>query len=205
MTSTEPAQGHPHTEALSAEDRALFRQHTRDVRPIPLPQRLPPAPPPLLSGQQLSERRRRAAGDGEFAMPAALRTLSDHFQAAQLRTDEGCFLQSGYGSDLLRKLKQGKWPIEASLDLHGATLDQARERLDRFIATCLAHRIKCVCIVHGKGYGSRDGQPVLKDTVRRWLSQLACVRAYIECHEHNGGSGAVQVLLRITKKTEPDL
>lgn len=182
----------------------MFRHHTRDVRPMPAPRRLVSTPAPILSAQQLSERRRRAAGEGEFATPAALRTLSDHFQAAQLRTDDGCFLQSGYGPDLLRKLKQGKWPIEASLDLHGATLDQARERLDQFIATCLAHRIKSVCIVHGKGYGSRNGQPVLKDTVRRWLSQLACVRAYIECHEHHGGSGAVQVLLRMTQKTEPE-
>lgn len=193
-----------HTDPLSAEDRALFRQHTQDVRPILSPQRLLPAPSPILPEQQLNERRRRAAGEGEFATPSALRALSDHFQAAQLRTDDGSFLQAGYGPDLLHKLRQDKWPIEASLDLHGATLDQARERLDQFLATCLTHQIKCVCIVHGKGYGSRDGKPVLKDTIRRWLSQLACVRAYIECHEHNGGSGAVQVLLRVTKKTESD-
>lgn len=183
----------------------MFRQHTQDVRPIPSPQRLSSMPPPALSAQQLSERRRRATGDGEFATPTALRALSDHFQTARTNEDDGSFLQAGYGPDLLHKLRQNKWPIEASLDLHGATLDQARERLDRFLATCLTHRIKCICIVHGKGYGSRDGKPVLKDTIRRWLSQLACVRAYIECDEHNGGSGAVQVLLRITKKTEPDL
>lgn len=176
----------------------------QDVHPIPAPERLSTSPLPPASTQQLSERRRRAAGDDEFATPTALRALSDHFQVAQLRTGDGSFLQTGYGPDLLTKLRQGQWPIEASLDLHGATLDQARERLDRFLATCLAHRIKCVCIVHGKGYGSRDGKPVLKDTIRHWLSQLACVRAYIECHEHNGGTGAVQVLLRVTPRMEPD-
>ncbi|MBV6273874.1 Smr/MutS family protein [Alcaligenaceae bacterium CGII-47] len=197
MTGTKPAQGRPHTAPLSAEDRALFQQHTQDVHPIPRPQRQPASPTSTLSDQQIRERRRRATGEDAFASPTALRALSDHFQAAQLRLDEGSFLQTGYGPDLLLKLKQGKWPIEASLDLHGATLDQARERLDRFLATCLAHQIKCVCIVHGKGYGSRNGKPVLKDTIRRWLSQLVCVRAYIECHEHHGGSGAVQVLLRI--------
>lgn len=204
MTGTKPAQGRTHTEPLSAEDRALFRQHTQDVRPIPRPQRLPSSSSPALSVQQLTERRRRAAGEDEFASPTALCAVSDHFQAAQLRTDDGSFLQTGYGPDLLHNLRQGKWPIEASLDLHGATLDQARERLDRFLATCLTHQIKCVCIVHGKGYGSRDGKPVLKDTIRRWLSQLVCVRAYIECHEHQGGTGAVQVLLRITPKKGHD-
>jgi DNA-nicking Smr family endonuclease len=80
--------------------------------------------------------------------------------------------------------------------LHGATLDEARARLDQFLQSCLSHQIKSVCIVHGKGYGSRDRTPVLKQTVRRWLTQIDAVLAYTECNEQNGGAGAVQVLLR---------
>lgn len=200
MRENKPAQGY--RDFLSAEDRALFQQHMRDVRPLPAPKRVPTCAVPPPSVLELRERRRRAAGDGEFAAPAALRALSDHYQAAQLNTDDGSFLQARHGPDLLMRLRQGQWPIQASLDLHGATLDQARERLDGFLAACLTHQIKCVCIVHGKGYGSRDGKPVLKDTVRRWLSQLACVRAYAECPEHHGGTGAVQVLLRVIPNTE---
>jgi DNA-nicking Smr family endonuclease len=53
-----------------------------------------------------------------------------------------------------------------------------------------------VRIVHGKGYGSKDGEPVLKQTIRRWLTQMEAVSAYAECSERDGGAGAVQVLLQ---------
>lgn len=96
---------------------------------------------------------------------------------------------------MLRQLRQGKWPIEASLDLHGANLDEARRRLHQFIASCQEHSIRCVRIVHGKGHGSRSRQSVLKQTVRRWLVQWPAVQAYVECAEPDGGAGAVMALL----------
>jgi DNA-nicking Smr family endonuclease len=177
----------------------------RDVQPLlPRSGHSQSSPPLALTVEQLAARRRHASGEDSGAELADLHRLSDHFQATPLYNGDRGFVQAGYGPDLLRKLRLGAWPIEASLDLHGATLDQARSRLDEFLATCLAHRIKCVCIVHGKGYGSRDGKPVLKDTVRRWLSQLACVRAYMECPEHLGGAGAVQVLLRVMPNATHD-
>ncbi|HEY9571743.1 MAG TPA: Smr/MutS family protein, partial [Pusillimonas sp.] len=111
------------------------------------------------------------------------------------------YLRRGHGPDLIKGLQRGKWPIGASLDLHGSTLEQARERLDRFLQSCLAHQIKCARIVHGKGYGSKDGEPVLKQTIRRWLSQIASVIAYVECSEQDGGAGAVYVLLRADTAT----
>ncbi|EJC60989.1 hypothetical protein QWA_17250 [Alcaligenes faecalis subsp. faecalis NCIB 8687] len=36
----------------------------------------------------------------------------------------------------------------------------------------LEHGLRCVRIVHGTGYGSRNGEPVLRHAVRRWLTQL---------------------------------
>lgn len=121
--------------------------------------------------------------------------VSDHYTSARIHHNDTEFLQSGHGPHLIKGLKKGKWPIQASLDLHGANLDEARERMDRFIQSCRDHRIKCVRIVHGKGHGSRNGDAVLKETVRRWLSQLAVVQAYVECAEPEGGAGAVLVLL----------
>ena len=199
MRKAKPGPGTPGP-GPDAEDRALFRQHMRDVNPIRASGRvmidIPPAAPPA----QLAERRRRATRDTTAQRLAAMPTVSDHYQAAPLHADNDSFLRAGHGPDLLRGLRHGKWPVQASLDLHGATLDQARRDLDEFLTACLLHRMKCVRIVHGKGYGSLDGKPVLKDAVRRWLGQLDCVRAYVECDEGSGGAGAVQVLLRITKQ-----
>ncbi|CFN82407.1 Smr domain [Bordetella pertussis] len=70
----------------------------------------------------------------------------------------------------------------------GVAPDTARE--------CLEHGIRCVRIVHGKGYGSQGLEPVLKDKARTWLVQKADVLAFSEAPERGGGAGALLVLLR---------
>ncbi|HUG58698.1 MAG TPA: Smr/MutS family protein [Candidimonas sp.] len=181
--------------AVSLKDHALFQLAMKSVQPIKDTRRaiLPPAP--QASGAILRERRERAVGADLRKMPQ----ISDQYAPAKVEADDAHFVQHGYGPDLAKGLKRGKWSIGASLDLHGNTLEEARDRLDRFLQSCLAHHIKCVRIVHGKGYGSKDGESVLKQTIRRWLTQMADVLAYTECAEQDGGSGAVQVLLRVDK------
>ncbi|WP_167752865.1 Smr/MutS family protein [Pusillimonas caeni] len=180
------------TEPLTAEDKALFRQAVKSARPLAPTNRAILPPVPAASAPILKQRRQAAAG-AEAAVPAP---ISDLYASPRLAPDASHFVQAGYGPDLLKKLAKGKWPIGASLDLHGATLDEARLRMDGFLRSCLQHGIRCVRIVHGKGHGSRNNAPVLKETVRRWLTQLEDVMAYAECDERDGGAGAVQVLLR---------
>jgi DNA-nicking Smr family endonuclease len=181
------------TLALNVDDQTLFRRAVKFVQPIKDTRRAILPAPPAAHESMLRQRRALAMGSETTPLPQ----VSDHFSPARQLHDESSFLQNGCGPDLIRGLKRGKWPIGASLDLHGATLDEARSRLDQFLQSCLTHQIKCVRIVHGKGYGSKDNEPVLKETVRRWLSQIASVIAYTECDEQNGGAGAVQVLLRV--------
>lgn len=125
--------------------------------------------------------------------------LSDHYSADHHNTLRSDYLNPLCGTDVLRNLKKGRWDIMASIDLHGATLDQARVRLEYFLQHSLAEGYKCVRIVHGMGYGSKDRGPVLPITVRRWLAQLDSVLAYTDCKPQEGGSGAVKVLLRQLK------
>ena len=177
--------------ALSPDDLALFRTAVKSVRRIKDTRRvvLPPVrnqPPSLLQ-----EKRARAAGLEKSPGPA----VSDHFSPAPLHHDDTRFVRDRHSPDLVRQLERGRWPIGATLDLHGSTLDEARERLDRFLRSCTEHYIRCVRIVHGKGYGSKDGESVLKTTIRRWLTQLPSVQAYVQCSENDGGAGAVLVLL----------
>lgn len=193
-------------ERLSAADRNLFRHAVRYVEKIKDPGRVLLAPAAVAHASILEERRLRAAGlDGlKPGKPAAARQapaerkprqLSDTYAPVTHDQDDSRYLKTGHGTDVLRDLKRGKWPIGASLDLHGSTLEDARERFERFLSSCLTHDVKCVRIVHGKGYGSPNGDAVLKATVRRWLTQIAEVIAYVECAEADGGAGAVQVLL----------
>jgi DNA-nicking Smr family endonuclease len=56
--------------------------------------------------------------------------------------------------------------------------------------------VRCVRIVHGKGLGSRNREPVLKGKLRKWLALRDEVLAFCQAPAAEGGSGAALVLLR---------
>lgn len=181
----------PSGPVVSQEDLALFRSAVKSVKRIKDTQRIVLAPVRKVPAALLDERRARAAGVDVRPAPA----VSDQYSPATLHHDDTQFVRDRHSPDLIRQLERRRWPIGASLDLHGSTLDEARERLDRFVQSCTEHYIRCVRIIHGKGYGSKAGESVLKTTLRRWLTQLPCVQAYVQCAENDGGAGAVLVLL----------
>lgn len=189
----------PAVPELAPDDRALFRQAMRFVQPLVHHGRRARRNTRRDPDGLLRERRAHAQGKDAQREPAPARNRRR--PPAALDPDASEFLQAGCGTDLLRGLRRGKWLPEAVLDLHGSTEDQAHERLDRFVATCVAHDIRCVCIVHGKGIGSRHGTPVLKTAVRLHLCRLQAVQAWVQCAEPDGGAGAVAVLLRVPPET----
>ncbi len=65
-----------------------------------------------------------------------------------------------------------------------------------FLRRCMARRLRCVRIVHGKGLGSHNREPVLKGMLRKWLSLRDEVLAFCQAPAPQGGAGAVLVLLR---------
>lgn len=130
---------------------------------------------------------------------AALKeSLSDEFNAdSLLETDDNLsYVRQGVGQDVARKLRKGDWVIQAQLDLHGLRRDQAREELGEFLRKCGRSGYRCVRIIHGKGLGSINKEPVLKQKVRNWLMQKDEVLAFSQATAADGGSGALIVLLR---------
>ncbi len=106
------------------------------------------------------------------------------------------FIRPGLPSEILRKLRRGHWIIQATLDLHGHTTDGARAELARFLAHARHAGIRCVSIVHGKGYRSPNSTPVIRNKVRLSLSLRNEVLAFCDALPADGGSGAVVVLLK---------
>lgn len=103
--------------------------------------------------------------------------------------------KTGIQDSVYRKLRLGKLPIEASLDLHHMTVAQAREAVFKFIHTCQQANLRTVVITHGKGIQS----PVpakLKSFVNHWLPQLPAVLAFHSTQPLHGGTGAVYVLIQ---------
>ena len=74
--------------------------------------------------------------------------------------------------------------------------EEARVTVSEFLAGCKKRGIRCVRIVHGKGLGSRNKEPILKNKLRYWLMQKDEVIAYAQARINDGGGGAVLVLLK---------
>ncbi len=125
-------------------------------------------------------------------------SLSDgYIPAHELESgEELLYLREGQSPSVLSKLRRGHWVVQANLDLHGLISDEARTQVAEFLARCKKRGIRCVRIVHGKGLGSRNREPILKHKVRNWLIQKDEVIAYAQARATDGGSGAVIVLLK---------
>jgi DNA-nicking Smr family endonuclease len=110
--------------------------------------------------------------------------------------EELAFLRDGLSRQLLRKLRRGHFVVEDSLDLHGMNRTQAAESVALFLRRCTRRGVRCVRIVHGKGLGSHNREPVLKGKLRKWLPLRDEVLAFCQAPPYEGGSGAALVLLR---------
>lgn len=129
---------------------------------------------------------------------AALReSLSDDFTPdTLLASDENLsYTRPGIGNDVLSRLRRGQWVIQRQLDLHGMRRDEARDALGLFLREAKKQGIRCVRIIHGKGHGSINKEPVLKHKVRNWLVQKEEVMAFCQARPADGGAGALIVLL----------
>jgi DNA-nicking Smr family endonuclease len=190
----EAAARRQHTDpvANAAEDARALQEAMRTVAPLQAAPRVvhPPHPRPDAVPVQ-----RRAAALGE-TLRRADAGVSDG-DASHLLSEGGtAYVRDDVAPDTARRLRRGQWRTGAELDLHGLRVEQARHALLSFIDECLEHGIRCVRIVHGKGYGSEGLTPVLKDKARAWLVQKAEVLAFSEAPEREGGAGALLVLLR---------
>ncbi|HEX4998277.1 MAG TPA: Smr/MutS family protein [Terriglobia bacterium] len=102
------------------------------------------------------------------------------------------------GRLLLDDLRSGRFSVQAYLDLHGMTREDARFALDEFILSSIRMGFGCVRVIHGRGRHSDKSEPVLKGSLRRWLTTRRLGRhvvAFTSARRCDGGGGAVYVLL----------
>ena len=114
------------------------------------------------------------------------------------------FKRPGIQDGVFRKLRLGKYDMEARLDLHRRTVEQSRSQLFRFISDCLEHDIRSVLILPGKGDRSEGDPAVIKSYLVHWLEQLDDVQAYHTAQPHHGGAGAFYVLLRKSERKKQE-
>ena len=124
-------------------------------------------------------------------------SISDNFESIDyfLARDELFYIKKNHSPDIVKKLRNGSWVVEDSIDLHGLTSDEAKVELVEFISYCKQRGIRCIRIIHGKGYNSKNKEPVLKNKVKKWLIQKQEVICFVQAPNHDGGGGALITLL----------
>ena len=169
------------------DDTALFREATRDVKPL--------SRAPRVAGDAPKPRAR-----ARFTRAAPLLVLEETLQPAAdepelIAADPTSFARPGVSASTLRNLRRGQYRIQAELDLHGLTQVEAQAQLREFLITALQRHVRCVRIVHGKGLRSGLQGPVLRQLVNRALRRTRQVQAFASARPVDGGTGAVYVLL----------
>lgn len=102
----------------------------------------------------------------------------------------------GLQDSIWRRLRRGAYRVRAELDLHGLNRDAAYREVSLFLSDCHAQNARCVRIIHGKGNRSPNTGPVIKTLLDHWLRRRRDVIAFCSARPHDGGTGAVYVLLR---------
>ena len=148
--------------------------------------------------------RQSAEGDVELRRQAATEPLHEKINPL---LDEGVdpldawyvldFKRPGIQHGVYKKLRMGRYDIDARLDLHRMTVKQAREEVKQFIDEAGKLGLRTLLILHGKGQRKveLENTAVLKGYVNHWLQQLEMVQAFHSAQPVHGGTGAVYVLL----------
>lgn len=183
----------PHKPKPKPDGAMLFRRAVADAVPLPPANRADiarPRPKPIAHQRRADEQQ------------ALIDALSDpwDWEAAVSTGEEMLYSRPGVPTAALRKLRRGGWVIRGELDLHGHTGDEARMAVAAFLNRCMLEDRRCVRIIHGKGHGSKNRLPVLKNKVRHWLMQREDVLAFCQARTVDGGAGAVIVLLKSSSR-----
>ena len=175
----------PRRRKLTAEEHTLWSRITRSVAPLrrkPVPAAATPVPlPPGKTKPAPSLRPNPPSRDKAPAPAPRLEPLDRRVK---------------------QRLARGRDPIEARIDLHGRTQDEAHGALLRFLRKAQDDGARFALVITGKGARARDEwseRGVLKRQVPLWL-RLPEFRVYVvgfeSAHVGHGGEGALYVRIK---------
>jgi len=171
-----------------SEERALWRAATQGVAPLPKRAAAPDTTPPALAEPPSK------AAKAKPARPVVPRPPP----AARL-PDLAPGLAPGVDRRNADRLRRGERKIEARLDLHGMTQDEAHRALNGFLDRAEHAGWRCVLVITGKGRAGSSAAGVLRAAVPRWLNEApnrARLLAMAAAQPKDGGAGAMYLLLR---------
>ena len=173
---------------LTSEERELWEQLRRSVRPL-RPEPTPPSKPtPAKAEAELTAAPPRNAAQS-LGSPPAVPPATPPLAGLEPRTR--------------RRLARGLTEVEARLDLHGMRQERAFSALFAFLRHAQLRGSKLVLVITGKGREGHDSRGVLRNAVPGWLSRpdfRHLVVGFEDAGRRHGGAGALYVRLRRRKE-----
>lgn len=172
------------------EDTLLFQQAMAGVKPLTDTNKITPIRKTITKDAALLSKRAAAQGDDktDHTQP-----LSD-MQALLNPVSGDAYLMykiTSLPNKIFQQLKQGKIRWFDAVDIHGCTVEEARDAVITLLKIAKDNQQTCVKIVHGKGTDA-----ILKTCVNGWLRQIDDVLAFCSAPDNQGGNGSVLVLLK---------
>ncbi len=171
---------------MSEED--LFRSQMDGVKPIKPADKVPQR---QAAARQLTPMQRAAREAATQASEGDGNHLADNFIPPVSPDAILEYSRPGVQYGVQKKLRLGKYSVDARLDLHKHSVEQARQAVYQFNQDCLRYDVRTALIVHGKGR-----EATIKSCVNHWLRDLPDVLAFHTAQPQHGGKGAVYVLFR---------
>ena len=173
------------------DERLSFLEEMKDVRRIKRPNKADVAAPRDLTPGHLERQRAAVETPAKDTNP-----LTSDIVEPLGALDVLSWMRPGVQHGVFKKLRLGQYAIEARLDLHRMTVEEARREVFGFVRDCVRYGLRSVIILHGKGERNPDGIAQLKSYLAKWLPELEDVLAFHSAQKHHGGTGAVYVMVR---------
>ncbi len=178
---------------MNPDDKALFLDAMEDVKPL-----------------------KACSGETHWNKSRTLRPRQ-HLDALQLDNflttgyldiippgEPLAFKREGVQTGVLDKLRQGKYPRQANLNLLRQPVEQCRQQLYAFILQAKRDGLRNLLIIHGRGREVESHANIVRSYVARWLTEFDDVQAYCSAQPHHGGTGACYVALRKSAQAKLD-
>lgn len=179
--------------SMQGDENELFLREMAGVKKLRAEKRVSLAKRANVAEESIAARRQAALTKAEHE--DADKMSSDDFIEMVHPMDVLEFCRDGVAHGVFKKLKQGKYELQARLDLHRMTVAQARSEVIRFIADCQKYDVRTAIILPGKGERG-ELKAVLKSHVNKWLQEIPEVLAFATAQKHHGGVGALYVLMK---------
>lgn len=180
---------------LTPEEEDLWRRVADTIEPLEPRRKVEPSTPPPMVAEAPLPPPKRIKGRVPPPLPPP----------APSPTPTRPLDRHGLDGGWDKRLSKGQVAPDFTLDLHGANLEGAYQRLDHGLALALAQGARVVLLITGRARpapgpadrGSHRG--VIRAKFLDWLvhgshaSRIAAVRA---AHPRHGGAGAVYIILK---------